>query len=78
MTGWVKVSDIGSKTADSKPAAEIRKGDRVQIKQGATWYGGTKVLTGWLLEKRGLSMKLSVIVLYSARILRAFLTYSRR
>lgn len=51
VTGWVKVSDIGGKTADSKPATEIRKGDRVQIKQGATWYGGTKVLTGWLLEK---------------------------
>lgn len=51
VTGWVKVDDIDSKTADSKPTAEIRKGDRVQIKQGATWYGGTKVLTGWLLEK---------------------------
>ena len=51
VTGWVKVSDIGGKTAESKPAVEIRKGDRVQIKQGATWYGGTKVLTGWLLEK---------------------------
>lgn len=50
VTGWVKVDDIGGKTAD-KPTAEIRKGDRVQIKQGATWYGGTKVLTGWLLEK---------------------------
>lgn len=51
VTGWVKVDDIGGNTADSKPAAEIRKGDRVQIKQGATWYGGTKFLTGWLLEK---------------------------
>ena len=51
VTGWVKVDDIDSKTADSKPAAEIRVGDRVKIKQGATWHGGTKVLTGWLLEK---------------------------
>ena len=47
VTGWVKVADIG----DSKPAAEIRKGDRVQIKQGATWYGETSLLKDWLLEK---------------------------
>ncbi len=51
VTGWVKVSDIGCKTADSKPAAEIRKGDRVQIKQGATWYGETNPLKDWLFEK---------------------------
>lgn len=51
VTGWVKVSDIGGKTAESKPAAEIRKGDRVQIKQGATWYGETSPLKDWLFEK---------------------------
>ncbi len=51
VTGWVKVDDIDSKIADSKPAAEIRKGDRVQIKDGATWYGGTALLKDWLLEK---------------------------
>ena len=51
VTGWVKVIDIGGKTAESKPAAEIRKGDRVQIKQGATWYGETNPLKDWLFEK---------------------------
>ena len=51
VTGWVKVDDIGGKTAESKPAAEIRKGDRVQIKQGATWYGETNPLKDWLFEK---------------------------
>ena len=50
VTGWVKVDDIGGKTAD-KPTAEIRKGDHVQIKDGATWYGGTALLKDWLLEK---------------------------
>ena len=51
VTGWVKVDDIGGKAADSKPTAEIRKGDRVQIKQGATWYGETSLLKDWLLKK---------------------------
>lgn len=50
VTGWVKVDDIGGRTSD-KPTAEIRKGDRVQIKDGATWYGGTALLKDWLLEK---------------------------
>lgn len=30
---------------------KISKGDRVQIKKGATWYGGTKTLASWLYEK---------------------------
>ena len=42
---------LGKKTSTVSTHAKISKGNRVQIKQGATWYGGTKVLTGWLLEK---------------------------
>lgn len=42
---------LGKKTSTVSKPAKISKGDRVKIKQGATWYGGTKVLTGWLLEK---------------------------
>lgn len=42
---------LGKKRSTVPTHAKISKGDRVQIKQGATWYGGTKVLTGWLLEK---------------------------
>ena len=30
---------------------KISKGDRVQIKKGATWYGGTKTLASWLYDK---------------------------
>lgn len=29
---------------------KISKGDRVQIKKGATWYGSTKTLASWLYE----------------------------
>lgn len=42
---------LGKKTSTVSKPAKISKGDRVKIKQGATWYGGTKVLTGWLLKK---------------------------
>lgn len=42
---------LGKKRSTVSTHAKISKGDRVQIKQGATWYGGTKVLTGWLLKK---------------------------
>lgn len=42
---------LGKKKSTVSKPAKISKGDRVKIKQGATWYGGTKVLTGWLLEK---------------------------
>lgn len=42
---------LGKKTSTVSTPAKISKGDRVKIKQGATWYGKTKFLTGWLLEK---------------------------
>ena len=42
---------LDKKTSTVSTPAKISKGDRVKIKQGATWYGKTKFLTGWLLEK---------------------------
>lgn len=52
VTGWVAVDDIGGTALESNNAtAKVSKGDRVQIKMGATWYGSTKTLASWLYEK---------------------------
>ncbi len=42
---------LGKKTSAVTSPAKISKGDRVQIKQGATWYGETNPLKDWLFEK---------------------------
>ena len=42
---------LGKKTSTVTSPAKISKGDRVQIKQGATWYGETNPLKDWLFEK---------------------------
>ena len=42
---------LGKKRSTVSTHAKIRKGDRVQIKQGATWYGETNPLKDWLFEK---------------------------
>ncbi len=54
MTGWIAVEDIDGTVSESDTTtvtSKISKGDRVQIKKGATWYGGTKTLASWLYEK---------------------------
>lgn len=45
-----EVDKLLGKTTTSV-TTKISKGDRVQIKKGATWYGGTKTLASWLYEK---------------------------
>ncbi len=54
VTGWIAVEDIDGTVSESDTTtvtSKISKGDRVQIKKGATWYGGTKTLASWLYEK---------------------------